>query len=260
MRDMKRKNVNRIPLALLALLTLLVPSLALAETGATVSSTPGEIQMGAQFDGTSLTIQGTAPARSDVIVQFTGARKEIHMREKGKVFGLLWMNVGKVTLKNVPKVCIINSSRSFSELGKVADPYRLEGVMGSIEVEQDGQGGNVDVIKELLRLKKKEKLYHEAEDGVKLGPDTGGSRTFSATAKVPSSLDPGKYLVEAFALKDGAVVARASTTVQAKLIGFPEWLSKLAFGRSLLYGVLATVIALVSGLGIGLVFQSKGAH
>ena len=30
--------------------------------------------------------------------------------------------------------------------------------------------------------------------------------------------------------------------------------------EGLLYGILATVIAILSGLAIGMVFQSKGAH
>jgi hypothetical protein len=66
--------------------------------------------------------------------------------------------------------------------------------------------------------------------------------------------------VEAIAIKDGAVVGRYATTVEAALIGFPKWLSDLAYEKSLLYGILATVIAVFSGLAIGLVFQSKGAH
>ena len=245
---------------LLLLLSVLVPTLAVAEAGATVTTTPDNILMGAQFDGARLHVKGTVPAGSEVVVQFTGARKEIHLREKGKVFGLLWMNVGKVTLKNVPKVCIINSSRSFKELGKAAEPYRLEGLLADVEVEKDGGTSGIDITKELLLLKKGEGLYKESEDGVKLGADQNGVRTFMADVPIPSSLAPANYLVEAIALRDGAVVAKTSTTVQAKLIGFPEWLSRLAFEKSLLYGVLATVIALFSGLAIGLVAQSKGAH
>ena len=55
-------------------------------------------------------------------------------------------------------------------------------------------------------------------------------------------------------------MGKQTAEVEARLIGFPEWLSKMAFNNGLLYGVLATVIAVVSGLGIGLMFQSKGAH
>ena len=43
-------------------------------------------------------------------------------------------------------------------------------------------------------------------------------------------------------------------------IGASDLLLQIAFGHGALYGVLATLIALLAGLAIGLVFQSKGAH
>ncbi len=55
--------------------------------------------MGAQYDGLNLKVQGTVPAGSDVVLRFTGAADELHLREKGKVFGLLWMNVGTGNLE-----------------------------------------------------------------------------------------------------------------------------------------------------------------
>lgn len=245
----------------LALLFLvLLPSLSLAEGPMTMSATPSTILMGARYDGISLKVTGSVPAGSDVVLRFTGAPEDLHLREKGKVFGLLWMNVGKVALKNVPKVCLIDSSRSFADLGAIAAPFRLESLGGTIEIEKDAVGGEIDVIHELLLLKKYDYLYHESAGGVVLGPDKGDSRTFTADIAVPSALAPGLYRVEAAAIRNGALVGKASSAVEASLSGFPGWLNKMAFDRALLYGVLATVIAIVSGLAIGLVFQSKGAH
>ena len=37
-------------------------------------------------------------------------------------------------------------------------------------------------------------------------------------------------------------------------------MADLAFNHGLWYGILSSVIAILAGLGIGLVFQSKGAH
>ncbi|MFH0782845.1 MAG: TIGR02186 family protein [Pseudomonadota bacterium] len=245
----------------LALLCIvLIPSLALADGPMTISATPNTILMGARYDGISLKVAGSVPAGSDVVLRFTGAPEDLHLREKGKVFGLLWMNVGKVALKNVPKVCLIDSSRSFADLGAIAEPFRLESLGSSVEVEKDAAGGEIDVIHELLLLKKNDHLYHESAGGVVLGPDKGDSRTFTADIAVPSALAPGHYSVEAVAVRGGALVGKASSAVEASLSGFPGWLAKMAFERSLLYGVLATVIAIVSGLAIGLIFQSKGAH
>ena len=64
----------------------------------------------------------------------------------------------------------------------------------------------------------------------------------------------------AYADYDYVVIARAEQPLAVNLVGFPALLSRLAFGHSLLYGILATLIALLAGLGIGLIFQSRGAH
>lgn len=239
---------------------LLLPGLARADGPMTLSTSPDTILMGARYDGIALKVEGVAPAGSDIVLRFTGAPEDLHLRQKGKVFGLLWMNIGKVSLKNVPKVCLIDSSRPFAELGPVAAPFRLDSLGNGIEAEKEGAAGDIDVIHELLLLKKNEYLYQESTGGVSLGPDSGASRPFSADIAIPSALAPGRYSVEAVAVRDGAIVGKASTAVEATLVGFPDWLSKMAFNRGLLYGVLATVIAIFSGLAIGLIFQSKGAH
>ncbi|KGO35512.1 MAG: TIGR02186 family protein [Desulfoprunum sp.] len=278
-------NTNRLyRLALIPLLTLvaLVGRPAQATPAAMLTATPAAIRIGAQYDGIAMHVAGTVPAGSEVILRFSGAPGELHLREKGKVFGLLWMNVGKVSLNNVPGVCLVDSSLDLEDLGSVAAPFKLEGLRDSVVVNEtatekvdgagsataaeiDGDGaaasGKIDVMHELLLLKQHEKLYAEAAGGVRLGPNSGGSRSFSATVAIPSALPPGKYLLEAIAVKDGAIVDRQTTAVEADLTGFPRWLSHLAFNRSLLYGVLASLIAIVSGLVIGLVFQSRGgAH
>ncbi len=255
---MKTSNLQFAWLSIVFLLVL--PCLSHADETGSISATPASIEMGAQYDGISLKVKGTVPAGSDVILRLTGAVRDLHLRQKGKVGGLLWMNVGTVTLTNVPNVSLIDTSRPFAELGAVAVPFRLESLRDVIKIEQDAKAEKIDIPHELFLLKQHEKLYSEKEGGVHLGPVEGSLASFSAELAIPSALAPGKYQVEAIALKDGAVVGKYTVAVNAELIGFPKWLSKLAFEKSLLYGILATVIAVFAGLAIGLVFQSKGAH
>lgn len=258
---MTRNRSLRIAAVILFLLAFLSSPRAQAAPSASIKAVPSTIAIGAQYNGIAIDLNGTIPAGSEVILRFSGEPGELHLREKGKIFGLLWMNVGKVSLSNVPSVCLIDSSAAFDIIGAAAIPYRLEGLRDIITVGENTGASDIDVLEELLLLKKNQKLYVEESRGVRLGPDTGSVRPFSASMKVPSALAPGKYLVEAIAIKDGAVVGRSTTTVDAALTGFPRWLSQLAFKRSLLYGALATLIAIFSGLLIGIIFQGKGgAH
>lgn len=246
------------PLAMAALL-LAAPSLASA-AATTLNLSPSEIVMGTQYNGVDLTVSGQIPADSDLLVRLVGTPGDLHLREKGKVFGLLWMNVGKLTLTNVPSVCLTSATRPLPQLGKGAAPYRLDALTGAIGVEQEGQDQSIDIPHQLLLLKTKEGLYHEAAEGIALGPVEDGMQHYTAHIKVPSSLKPGTYKVEAVALHNDAVVGEAEASIKAALSGFPKWLSELSYRKSVLYGVMATVIAIVSGLLIGLVFQSKEAH
>jgi hypothetical protein len=67
--------------------------------------------------------------------------------------------------------------------------------------------------------------------------------------------------VEAFGVKDGRVVSRASVDMEAKLTGFPALLGDMAFHHSLLYGIFAVVVAILAGLLMTAVFRDKGgAH
>ncbi|MGO9531585.1 MAG: TIGR02186 family protein, partial [Syntrophobacteraceae bacterium] len=62
------------------------------------------------------------------------------------------------------------------------------------------------------------------------------------------------------AIRNGEVIARAEQPLTVNLVGFPALLAQLAFGHAALYGILATLIALLAGLAVGLIFQGKGAH
>lgn len=244
----------------LTFLVLAAPGLAAAATSNTLTVSPSTVLMDTQFNGTELTVNGSVPAGAELLVRVVGEPSDLHLREKGKVFGLLWMNVGKVNLHNVPGVCLLNGSLPLAQLGKAAQPYRLEALTKAIGIEQEGGDPAVDIPHELLLLKTKEGLYRESAEGITMGEPRDGMRPFTAHIRIPSSLKPGEYRVEALALKGDAVIDKSQVTISAALTGFPKWLSELAYQKSALYGVMATVIAIVSGLVIGLVFQSKGAH
>lgn len=247
-----------IGICLIALCAVSLPAHAQSDISAQV--TPSAITMGAQYDGTSITISGVVPEGNDVVLRFTGAPANIHLREKGKLFGLLWMNVGKIAVNNVPKVCLVDSTRPYDQIGEAATPLRLEGLRDAIEIEEPAKSPDLDIVHELLLLKQRDGLYHESAGGVTLTEAADGVQTYTATLHIPSALSPGTYRVEAVALRDGAVTGTTSVPVEAKLTGFPEWLNALAFDNGLLYGIMATIIAIISGLAIGMVFQSKGAH
>ena len=226
---------------------------------------PGPFSIGALYNGTTLTAKGSLPADSEAIVRFMGASCEFHMKEKGKVGGIMWMNLDSITFKGAPGVCLVSSAVDFNHLeangGVSIRVLRLSGLKGSIQIEASGDG-HENAFEEFLKLKQKEGLYREMLGNISYESASEGQKTFLAEIPIPSRLTPGSYMVELDAVRNGEIIARAEQPVSVKLVGFPALLSTLAFGHSALYGILATIIALLAGLGIGLIFQGggKGGH
>jgi hypothetical protein len=250
--------MRRIALFALALVLLLPLSARADATG--LAASPADVSIGTLYNGEWLTLSGTVPAGSDVVVRFTGAPHEIHMKEKGKALGLLWMNLDSLTFSGVPKVCLVQATKPLEELGAAGKELGLDGVSAGFGVESVN-GDKHYLVPELLKLKKSEGLYSQASGNVELAPAENGMQSFTAKLYLPSRLSPGHYLAEAFAVQNGAVVATASVPVPAELVGAPAFLANLAFNHGAWYGVLASIIAILGGLFIGMVFQSKGgAH
>jgi uncharacterized protein (TIGR02186 family) len=259
--------MKRFGVAIAALLLLLTGTPARALDPIKLTVTPNVLNIDAFYNGTTLTASGTAPSDSQIVLRFVGASCDLHMKERGKVFGVMWMNLDSLVFKNVPSVCLVSSAVDLGSLGGHEDQARqaairelgLSGITDTAQVESKGIDRET-ALGELLRLKQNEGLYRETVGNVTYGTSTGSTRSFKADIPIPSRLTPGDYLVEVSAINNGLIVARAREPVRVNLAGFPAMLARLAFGHAALYGVLATVIAILAGLAVGLVFQSKGAH
>ena len=243
---------------LIFLLCAAIPATARA-AGLESNVAPGAIDIGATYNGTSLAIEGWVPEGSQVVLRVVGTTQNVALKQKGKVFGLLWMNRNTLHFGNVLSVCLIDASAPLQTLGAAGGSLGLNGLAEKITIDPSDADRSM-LLPEFLRLKGQEGLYQENTGGVQLGQAQDGRQPFSARLTIPSRLSPGSYTVETYAVKDGVIAAQASQVVPARLIGAPAFLADLAFNHAAWYGVLASVIAILGGLGIGLVFQSKGAH
>ncbi len=222
---------------------------------------PPEISISAFYNGTSIKATGTIPANSDVVLCITGPGEVVHLKKKGKVAGLLWMNTGKITLKNVPAVFMVYTTPAVAKMinlptinlgyWSVKDQVKLEPVSASKEF----------LFKEFIKLKEEEGIYTIDKESIKYSEEPGGLRHFEINVKVPPKMKPGVYTVEASAISNDSVLGRAKTNLTLKLVGFPAWIAGLAFGHELLYGCMAVLVAIAAGLVMGVLFKDKGgAH
>ena len=251
--------LKRIAVLLALLLLVALPAVAGADGVADFTVTPGDIPISTFYNGTSLHLAGTVPDGCQVVARFTGAPENVAMKQKGKALGLLWMNMNTLHFEGVPKVFLEATSAPLEELGPAGSQLGLDGLAESIGIEP-ATADRAMLLPELIKLKQHEKLYRVEPGAIRLGAAEGGVRRFEADLAIPSRLSPGSYAVEVYAVQGGAVAAQAQQPVDARLTGMPAFMADLAFNHSVWYGVLASLIAIFAGLGIGLVFQSKGAH
>ncbi|HEU6437785.1 MAG TPA: TIGR02186 family protein [Nitratidesulfovibrio sp.] len=254
---MRRTHPLHIISGLLLCLCLLTATARADDGGVALAVKPGDIVIGTSYTGATLHFSGEAPRGSAIVARFTGASGDLALRQKGKAFSLLWMNMGTVHLHNVPTVYLVASSRPLADIGGTG--LGLDAVRAGVKQEGGATAENADALDvpaELVRLKQQDGLYREGVGGITVTDDGA----FSAELAIPSRMSPGTYTVDVFALRDGQVVGSTSVPVRAELVGAPAWLAHMAFDRGLLYGVLATLVAILAGLAVGLVFQSKGAH
>ena len=151
-------------LILFAAFCLFTVSTAAAQDVARMTVEPQAINIGALYNGTTLTAKGSLPADSEAIVRFMGTSCELHMKERGKVGGIVWMNLDSITFKGAPSVCLVSSAVDFKRLeangGASIRTLRLSGLKGSVQIEASG-GGHENAFEEFLKLKQKEGLYRE---------------------------------------------------------------------------------------------------
>ena len=61
-------------------------------------------------------------------------------------------------------------------------------------------------------------------------------------------------------IQDGKAVSNTCTDLKVEMVGFPAWLATLAYQHGAAYGVLAVVIAIVTGFAMGFIFKGGGGH
>lgn len=244
--------------AIILALLLLAARPVLAE-GVDFSATPPALDINAFYTGATVRVQGEVAEGAQVVMRFVGAARTEHMKRKGKALGLLWMNMDSLSFAGAPTVCLVESQVPVKDLGGAGADLGLEGLSKGFVVEP-ASNDRASLVSEFLSLKRHEGLYRETRGAVSLGEDKGTSRDFHAELALPSRLSAGQYTLEIFAVKDGQIVARASRPFDVKLVGVPALVADLAFNHGAWYGVLASIIAILAGLGIGMIFQSKEPH
>ncbi|NOY67941.1 MAG: hypothetical protein GXP53_00385 [Deltaproteobacteria bacterium] len=229
------------------------------------SVNPSSISIGTTFNGQDIIISGDVSKGAEILIRITGEKKAEKFKKKGKILGLLWMNLNTIEMENVPSMMLIAPSDYLENwLEKHPGQWKstglgFEAVKDNITLFPESEDKDM-IFEELLKLKKKEGLYGIRKKAV-IYTNNEEITTYEARIHLPAGLPPGVYNVEILAIGGGHVLEKKTLPLPARQVGFPAFLSSLAFEHGLLYGILSVIIAIMAGLIIGFMFRGgQGAH
>lgn len=227
---------------------------------------PDEVIIGATYNGKDLDVTGEIAADEEAVVQVIGTDSEAEFKQTGKVGGLFWMTVAHLSISEAPTSYLMYLPERISKWREQKDArwtklnmdFSALEAKAKIEPEPEDKAG---VFGEFLKLKTHDGLYQLVENGVSYYAGKGGKKQFHAQIHIPAKIPVASYKVVVTRLKDGVVAGVEKGEFHMKEEGFPALISDLAFHRSLLFGVLAVMIAIFAGLFMGLLFKDRGgAH
>lgn len=219
------------------------------------------VEISTFYNGTTLEVHGLVPENADVVLYVSGPRQDVHLKEKGKVAGFLWMNKTDVSLENTPAVYMVYvPAGGTADFLKPAIGVGYKALLNDIVISPESADKDF-IFAEYVKLMEESGVYAIDETTLAYGDPHNGVKSFSATLSIPSKMAAGQYTVNAVRVQDGVATGEISKDLHVVLCGFPAFISALAFGRPLLFGLMAVAIAIGAGLLIGFIFRGGGgAH
>jgi uncharacterized protein (TIGR02186 family) len=181
----------------------------------------------------------------DVIAVVRGPNEPIILRKKERVAGI-WVNGPGKTYSTVPGFYAVLSTRPVRAIASDQTLKALGIGLSDLDFGRYTQGNpNEQAYRSaMIRLKKEKKLFQERDDAVKFI----GRSLFRATVALPVNVPIGRYTVDVYLFRDGAVASKSQGSLEVNKAGLEKLVYRLAFQRPFIYGLLGVLIAVLAGL------------
>lgn len=250
---MRRLRRIALALAVAALLSASSPGVALAQVlVADLSSHLVKVSTG--FSGTELLLFGATQDEGDVIVVVRGPDGPATIRRKVRSAVGIWVNSDSFTFEGVPSFYKVASSRPLADLK--ADDALASHQIGLANLRFRAGAAGTGVASEEFR---RALLRNKVRLGV-FGAEAGavtflGENLFRTRVTFPSNVPTGTYTVTVYLLRAGDVVNAQTIPLIVSKIGIGAKVYDFAHRQAAAYGVLAILIALLSGWLASAVFR-----
>jgi uncharacterized protein (TIGR02186 family) len=270
MKQVQNVTCNVLNLTYALYMVLLVLAIACAATSPasaelTANANHDHIKIDFFYHGSTVSIRGVSDPGVDLIIKIASPEGHQALKKRGKVGGLIWMNVGELAFENVPTFYSVHSSRKLEdmldpdEMDKYVIGYQALGKHASLSPisspEEKDRWFN-----EFLKFKQASNLYATSSGKISTTMKDGKQNYYILT-EWPYQAAPGDYMVTVYAVKDKRIVEQAEANVNVQQVGVVKTLSTMAKNNGALYGGLSILAALGAGFAVGMVFRKGGgAH
>ncbi len=221
------------------------------------------ISVTSDFSGTDLTIFGaldnTDPlvrrqGRYDIAVILTGPERPVTLRQKNRFFGM-WINTDSRTFGDVPSSYSLSSTRPLRDITTQKTLERLSLGIDNIALNPEDPGFDKEANKvfgDALRdLKRERRLFDERPGDVQFL----SRNLFRATLSLPANVPIGTHRARAYLFKNGSFITETNTQLEIRKSGVEQGIYDFAHRRGFIYGVLAVLVAMITGWIGRLMFQ-----
>lgn len=243
--------------ALLCALPLLATSPALADDLDVDLSKP-DVRLDVSFEGADLLLFGAKDLVGDVIVVVRGPEKPTSIRFKERIAGV-WVNTDEVVFDNAPAFYAVAASGPLKDLLPEATLAELQ--LGTdrlaLNASETPAGASHETVGDfragLVRNMQRKNLYTTEPGEIRLV----GKQLFRTDLWFPANVTVGDYVIQTYLVRDQVVASSRTTHLQVHKVGIEAQVYDFAHEHALIYGLLAIVVAVVSGWAANAVFKKR---
>jgi uncharacterized protein (TIGR02186 family) len=213
-----------------------------------------EISIQSNFTGIEILIYGSVDFSQtkaadqgvyDVIIVIRSPSQPLVARRKQRA-GPIWINSPGRVFPSVPGFYAALSTRPFRAITSDETLKQLGIGLANLHFGRHTEGDPDEETfrSAVIRLKEKQNLFQEHDDGVVFI----GRSLFRATVDLPVHVPTGRYTADVYLFRDGQLVSKTQSTLEVNKAGVEQMVYRLALTHPFIYGVFAVVIAVLAGL------------
>ncbi|MCK9420519.1 MAG: TIGR02186 family protein [Nitrospirae bacterium] len=215
------------------------------------------------YHGSTVSVRGISDPGVDLVIKITSPEGHQVMKQKGKIAGVLWMNVGQLKFEQTPNFYEVFSTKKVEDILSVEE--REKYVIGypalAKHVDITPVANEEEKTKwfdEFVKFKEGSKVYTTSFGKIDTKLNAEGSQDYYILTDWPYQAQPGDYLVSVYAVKDNKVIEQAQAKVNVEQVGMVKTLATMAQNSPAIYGFLSIGVALGAGVGVSMVFRKGG--